>query len=288
MWLVAMTCLAQTGTPALSGKVISKDKEAVPYATVRLKETAYGCTANEEGMYFLYAPPGKYTLVVSAVGYEAVERQVTLTRERQKMHVTLRDLQISLDEVVVMGNEVGRVNRSAFNAVAVDARALQNSTKTLSDALAKVPGLKLRESGGVGSDMSMMLDGFSGKHIKVFIDGVPQEGVGESFGLNNIPVNFADRIEVYKGVVPVGFGTDALGGVINIVTGKHPKGWSLDASYSYGSFNTHRSYANFSYTSGKGLMFEVNAFQNYSETTIGWILLLNSFWTTVLRSLTPR
>lgn len=74
--------------------------------------------------------------------------------------------------------------------------------------------MKLRESGGVGSDMQLMLDGFSGKHVKVFIDGVPQEGVGSSFGLNNIPVNFADRIEVYKGVVPVGFGTDAIGGVI--------------------------------------------------------------------------
>ena len=59
--------------------------------------------------------------------------------------------------------------------------------------------MKLRESGGVGSDMQLMLDGFSGKHVKIFIDGVPQEGVGSSFGLNNIPVNFADRIEVYKG-----------------------------------------------------------------------------------------
>jgi hypothetical protein len=49
--------------------------------------------------------------------------------------------------------------------------------------------------------MQLMLDGFSGKHVKIFIDGVPQEGVGSSFGLNNIPVNFADRIEVYKGVV---------------------------------------------------------------------------------------
>ena len=63
--------------------------------------------------------------------------------------------------------------------------------------------MKLRESGGVGSDMQLMLDGFSGKHVKVFIDGVPQEGAGTAFDLNNIPVNFAERIEVYKGVVPV-------------------------------------------------------------------------------------
>lgn len=268
-WLFVVAGFAQSKSPALSGKIISNDKEAVPYATLLLKGTGHGCVTDEQGMYFLYAPPGRYMLVVSAIGYETVERPVTLTRERQKMHITLRDSQIALDEVVVVGSGVTRVNRSAFNAVAVDARIMQNSTKNLSDALAKTPGLKLRESGGVGSDMSMMLDGFSGKHIKVFIDGVPQEGVGESFSLNNIPVNFADRIEVYKGVVPVGFGTDALGGVVNIVTGKHPKGWSLDASYSYGSFNTHQSYANFSYTSAKGVMFEVNAFQNYSD---------NNYW----------
>ena len=93
--------------------------------------------------------------------------------------------------------------------------------------------------------MQLMVDGFSGKHVKVFIDGVPQEGVGSSFGLNNIPVSFAKRIEVYKGVVPVGFGTDALGGVINIVTEKQPRRWFADASYSYGSFNTHKSYVHF-------------------------------------------
>lgn len=267
--LIATTVLAQTKSPALSGKVISKNNEKISYATVVLKGTTFGCSTNEQGMYYLDAPAGKYTLVVSALGYETVEKPVTLTNERQKMHIVLTDSHIALEEVVVMSSGVTRVNKSAYNAVAIDAKKLQNSTKNLSDALINIPGLKLRESGGVGSDMSMIMDGFSGKHIKVFIDGVPQEGVGESFGLNNIPVNFADRIEVYKGVVPVGFGTDALGGVINIVTGKHPKGWSLDASYSYGSFNTHKSYANFSYTSAKGLMFEVNAFQNYSD---------NSYW----------
>ena len=109
--------------------------------------------------------------------------------------------EVQLEEVVVSATGVSRVQRSAFNTIAVDTR---------SDALAKAPGLKLRESGGVGSDMSLMLDGVSGKRVKIFIDGVPQEGVGQSFGLNNIPVSFADRIEVYKGVVPVGFGTDAI------------------------------------------------------------------------------
>lgn len=99
----------------------------------------------------------------------------------------------------------------------------------------------------------------------MFIDGVPQEGVGSSFGLNNIPVNFADRIEVYKGVVPVGFGTDAIGGVINIVTNKKRRRWFLDASYSYGSFNTHKSNVNFGQTFKNGFTYEINAFQNYSD-----------------------
>lgn len=177
------------------------------------------------------------------------------------------DSQVELEEVVVTANGVSRVNRSAYNAIAIGTEGLQNSTKSLSEALARTPGMKLRESGGVGSDMTMLLDGFSGKHIKVFIDGVPQEGVGEAFGLNNIPVNYAERIEVYKGVVPVGFGTDALGGVINIVTGKRKKGWSLDASYAYGSFNTHKSYADFSYVTDRGWLFQLNAFQNYSDNS---------------------
>ena len=185
--------------------------------------------------------------------------------ERVKMNVVLASSVTELDEVVVVSNGVGRVKRSAFNAVAVDTEELQNSTKNLSDALSKLPGMKLREAGGVGSDTQLMLDGFSGKHVKVFIDGVPQEGVGSSFGLNNIPVNFAERIEVYKGVVPVGFGTDALGGVINIVTNKKKRKWFVDTSYSYGSFNTHKSYINFGQTFRSGLMYEINAFQNYSD-----------------------
>ncbi len=265
LMLYTLAVSAQEEKPALSGKVISNEKKEVAFATVCLKGTAYGCSTDEQGMYHLHAPAGKYTLAVSAVGYEPVEKPVTLGGERMKMNIVLAEAEIRMDEVVVMATGVGRVRKSPFNAVAVDTKELQNTTKNLGDALAKAPGLKLRESGGVGSDMSLMLDGFSGKHVKVFIDGVPQEGVGQSFGLNNIPVSFADRIEIYKGVVPVGFGTDAIGGVVNIVTNKRRKGWFLDASYSYGSFNTHKSHVDFGQTLENGFTYEINAFQNYSD-----------------------
>ena len=263
--LISISAFSQHKT-MISGKVLSTEKTTVDFATVYLKGTNYGGTTNEEGIYHLQAPAGEYTLVVSAIGYKTVEKPVKLMRgERTKMNVVISPQATELDEVVVVSNGVTRLKRSAFNAVALDTKALQNSTQNLSEALAQAPGMKFRESGGVGSDMQLMMDGFTGKHIKIFIDGVPQEGVGSSFGLNNIPVNYAERIEVYKGVVPVGFGTDAIGGVINIITKKNRNKWFLDASYSYGSFNTHKSYVNFGQTFRSGLTYEINVFQNYSD-----------------------
>lgn len=265
--LFQVTVVCAEPVTMVSGKVISREKrEAVDFATVYLKGTTHGCVTDEQGVYRLPAPAGTYTLVISAVGYETVEKPVTLVHgERSKLNVLMTPSVTELGEVVVVSNGVSRVRKSAFNTVALDAKELYNSTKSLSEALNQLPGMKLREAGGVGSNMQLMLDGFSGKHVKVFIDGVPQEGTGTAFDLNNIPVNFAERIEVYKGVVPVGFGTDAIGGVINIVTNRNKGKWFADASYSYGSFNTHKSYVNFGQTFGNGWTYEINAFQNFSD-----------------------
>lgn len=264
--LLTGVAVANAQPAMLSGRVLSSEKEIIDFATVYLKGTNQGGITNAEGIYHLKARAGRYTLVVSAVGYKTVEMPIELqSGQRQKQNITLTADVQQLDEVTVVSTGVSRVKRSAFNAVAVDTKELQNTTKNLSEALAKAPGMKLRESGGVGSDMQVMMDGFSGKHVKVFIDGIPQEGTGSSFGLNNIPVGFAERIEVYKGVVPVGFGTDAIGGVINIVTNKQRRRWFADASYSYGSFNTHKSNVRFGQTLKNGFTYEINAFQNYSD-----------------------
>ena len=270
LWMLLTVLPAVRGeernTATISGKIISSEHEAMDFATVQIKGTGHGTRPDAKGIYHLHAKAGTHTLVFKAMGYETVERTVTLTAgERRKLNVSMQPRNIELAEVKVEANHVSRVNRSAFNAVALDLKGMAGLSKNLAEVLTSVPGVKLRETGGVGSDMQLMLDGFSGRHVKVFIDGVPQEGAGTALDLNNLPVNFAERIEVYRGVVPVGFGTDAIGGVVNIVTNQQRQRWFADASYSYGSFNTHKSSLRFGQSLRRGWFYEANAFQNFSD-----------------------
>lgn len=249
---------------AISGVVQDSNGNALPYATIYIENTTLGTTTDGEGRYILYTSEGNIRLTAQMMGYAEKSIDVALYANKS-INFELTEATTKIDEVVVSASGVGGIRRSAFNAVAVDMKPLKNSTKNIADALSNAPGLKLRESGGVGSDMSLMIDGFAGKHVKIFIDGVPQEGVGNAFSLNNIPAGYADRIEVYRGVVPVGFGADALGGVINIVTKKTRSSWWADASYSFGSFSTHRTSINVGERLKSGLRWEVYAFQNYSR-----------------------
>ncbi len=256
---------ATSGVAHLSGVVTCSDGVPLQYATVAVKGTTIGTTTDAQGRFTLRIARGEHLLEASMLGYESDSEVVVVGTNSRNINFELAESSTHIDEVVIKASGVEQMRRSPFNAVVVDAQSLANSSKNLSDALAKAPGLKLRESGGVGSDMAITVDGFTGKHVKIFIDGVPQEGVGSSFSLNNIPAGFAERIEVYRGVVPVGFGSDAIGGVVNIVTNKSRRRWFADASYSFGSFNTHRSNIHAGQTFENGVMWEVNAFQNYSD-----------------------
>ncbi|MDR1342534.1 MAG: carboxypeptidase-like regulatory domain-containing protein [Prevotellaceae bacterium] len=262
----AQAAVAKKSVVQLSGVVTAANRQPVEYASVRLKNTRYGDLADDKGAYRLSAPAGEYVLVVSAVGYRTVEQPLSL-RGEQALSVAMKPDEKDLDEVVVVGKtSVRQVNESAFNVVAIDAKPLHNTSMSLTHALDRVSGVKIRETGGVGSRTQISLNGFSGRHIKVFMDGIPMEGMGSSFQLNNIPVNLADRIEVYKGVVPIELGADALGGAINIVT-RRQRSTYVDASYAYGSFNTHKSNLSVGHTTKSGLFFQINAYQNYSDNS---------------------
>lgn len=257
----------------VTGQVFEKSGQTVPFATVVLEKTDLSMISDENGKFiFRNVKPGKHTIKVSAIGFSGFKKSIEVSGTSVNIPVQLDNELQELESVTVLGRSAtDKVNKQAYNITAIDAKKLHNSTLDLSHALDRVSGVRVREAGGVGSRSELAINGFSGNQIKVFIDGVPMDNFGSSFQLNNIPINLADRVEVYKGVVPIWLGGDALGGAVNIVTNNKPRTY-VDASYSFGSFNTHRSAVNAGYTAKSGFTTEVNLFQNYSD---------NNYWVNV-------
>lgn len=249
----------------VSGKIVDKNNQPLEAVTIQLLNSNYGTYTNEKGEFNFKAAPGKYTIAYSLVGYKMNKASVHI--EDKPMSIGKVQMEISsmgLEEVMVVGkSKAQEIRESAFNVVAVDTKQFYNSNMDISKVLDKISGVKIREDGGVGSGAQVTLNGFTGRHVKIFMDGVPMNH-GSAFGINNIPINMTERVEVYKGVVPIEFGGDAIGGAINIVTKYIPSTY-VDASYSYGSFNTHRSNVSFGTTHKSGLHFSVQAYQNYSD-----------------------
>lgn len=258
---------AQNRLLSISGQIKSNDGNPLPGATVKIHKTNYGTLTDRSGNFKLSnIPLGKYTIQVSAVGFKTQKKEISVADGQSgTFNFSLSESTEQMETVNVIGRTANQeVNRQAFNVTSVDAKKLYNTTLDISGALDRVAGIRVRESGGVGSNFNLSLNGFSGNHVRYFIDGIPMDNFGSSFQINNIPINIADRIEVYKGVVPMWLGADALGGAINIVTGDRYRNY-VDVSYSFGSFNTHRSVINAAATSANGLTFQLNAFQNYSD-----------------------
>lgn len=258
---------AQTTSSGISGYMKDSSGDPVQSATVKLQNSPYGGISDHQGHYSIKnVKPGVYIVLIRAVGYHDQQKEIKLEPGKNlQLNFKISQSIEQMQTVNVLGRtSTQETNRQAFNVTAIDAKKLYNSTLDISGALDRVAGIRVRESGGVGSNFNLSLNGFSGNHVKYFIDGIPMDNFGTSFQINNIPINIADRIEVYKGVVPMWLGSDALGGAINIVTGDRYRNY-FDASYSYGSFNTHRTVINAAATSKNGFTVQLNAFQNYSD-----------------------
>lgn len=258
------TVNAQQFSASLKGFVKTQTQQGIAGSTVRIGKV--NLSTDENGYYEIKnIKERSITISASAVGFQNLSKTVVLKTGENTLNLELIPDQREIDQVEVFGRtKVQEVNRQAFNVTAVDATKLYNTTMDISSALDRVAGVRVRESGGVGSNFNLMLNGFNGDQIRYFIDGIPMENFGSGFQINNIPINIAERIEIYKGVVPVWLGSDALGGAVNIVTGDRMNSY-VDASYSFGSFNTHRTVINAAHTTKKGLYFQLNAFQNYSD-----------------------
>ncbi|MBT1689312.1 TonB-dependent receptor plug domain-containing protein [Fulvivirgaceae bacterium PWU37] len=269
--LMALLCVcgifAQAQTGSVRGTILDKTGEPAIGLMVKIQDLSLGAVTDHAGAFVVEkVTPGKHTLLVTGIGFQPIQHTIHVTAGSEVVvSLTAESSSTELEEVMVMGrSEVQETNRQAYNVTAVDAKQLYNTTLDLAGALDRVAGVRVRESGGVGSSFNLSLNGFSGNHVRFFIDGIPMDGFGSSFQINNIPINSADRIEVYKGVVPISLASDALGGAINIITNDRYRNY-VDVSYSYGSFNTHRSVINAAATSERGLQVQLSAYQNYSD-----------------------
>ena len=176
-----------------------------------------------------------------------------------------------LDELSVESDveaEQAKQAKKAESVATIDAAEMQNTSKTVSKAVNSASGVKVRKSGGMGSEGKVNIRGMEGKNIKVLVNGVPVETQG-NLGLDDIPIDQIADIEIYKGYVPARFATDGAGGAINIITKKRPAN-SIDASYSLSSFNTHKASVSASHVidsimGGSSLEVGVSGYFNYSD-----------------------
>lgn len=188
--------------------------------------------------------PGRYAIKASAADdLAAAESTVTIADAAVPVELALPPKPATpvLDVTVRGGrSEAQRLQQSAEAVNVIDTRRAKQQTADLGEVLARSQGIAIRREGGLGSRTRLSLNGLYDDQIRIFLDGVPLVIAGFPFGIANVPVNLIDRVEVYRGVVPVRFGADALGGAINLATEPSYR-TSLNASYQGGSFNTHRA-----------------------------------------------
>lgn len=249
----------------LSGKVTSSDGTPVVQATLAVEGTSYGTYSDDNGNYSLSLPEGKYTLVVSFVGFKSQRKNIEL-RGKKSVDFILQEDAVGLKDVEVYAKSKSqKLRESSFAVNALDVKPIVNSLNNLNELVNRASGIKVRQEGGVGSDFDLSINGMSGNSVRYFIDGVPLETKGSEVSLANLPVNIIDHIEMYKGVVPSYLGSDALGGAINIVTKKEKKNY-LDVSYGIGSFHTHKADMNAQIVFPKsGLIVRPTVGVNYSK-----------------------
>jgi outer membrane cobalamin receptor len=252
---------------SISGQVVGADKNGIPGAVIKVKGTNHGTLSDGTGSYLIKGvSAGQYYMVISHLNYETDSLNIEVrTNQNLEVSRTLVEKVSTLEEVEVVGKSDSRViQEKPFEVNVIDVQPLQQKNIDINRILTQSSGVRIRQNAGVGSSFDLTLNGFKASQ---FINGIPVDAYGSAYAFNSLPVNQIDRIEIYKGVVPVHLGGDALGGAVNIVTKNQFKN-SLNAAYSVGSFNTHKaSVRGVLNSKSSGLTMLASAFFNYSDNS---------------------
>ncbi|RDY60030.1 TonB-dependent receptor [Flagellimonas nanhaiensis] len=213
---------AQQGT--VSGNV-SENGEPLAFVNVFLKNTKKGTATNENGDYKLEGvAPGNYTLVVSSIGFKPFEQNISLKKgETVEINASLVAEAQMLNEMVVTGTlkAVNRMESPVPVEVYSPTFLKKNPTASIFDALQNVNGVRPQINCNVCNTGDIHINGLEGPYTLVLIDGMPiVSGLGTVYGLTGIPNSLIEQIEIVKGPASSLYGSEAVGGLINVIT-KH-------------------------------------------------------------------
>lgn len=206
----------------VSGTVMSGN-EAVPFANIYLKDTNIGTASNENGIYKLTGmAAGTYSIVTSVIGYEPSVAKLVLTPGESKiLNINLIASTENLDEMVITGT-LKAVKRSE-SPVPVEVYSptflKKDPTASVFEALQNVNGVRPQINCNVCNTGDIHINGLEGPYTLVLIDGMPiVSGLGTVYGLSGIPNSLIEQIEIVKGPASSLYGSEAVGGLINIIT----------------------------------------------------------------------
>ncbi|MEH6760835.1 MAG: TonB-dependent receptor [Maribacter arcticus] len=206
----------------LSGSVTSENSPA-PFVNIYLKNTELGTSSNENGWYELKnIPPGKYTLIASTIGYIPFSQLIVVKKgQEQFIEIDLKPSIESLEEMVVTGTlkPVSRLESPVPVEVYKPTFFKKNPTASIFEALQNVNGVRPQINCNVCNTGDIHINGLEGPYTLVLIDGMPiVSGLGTVYGLSGIPNSLIEQIEIVKGPASTLYGSEAVGGLINIIT----------------------------------------------------------------------
>lgn len=222
-------------------KVTDQSGSHIPAALVVINDLNLAAVTDNSGtVTFNKNYTGSVIIQVSFLGYETFSEKFLIGENPATIiKVQLKEKPIELSSVTVTGSKAAQIKDTPYTPEVMSLDVIRSTPQPMSTIINQMPGIRIRQEGGMGSQSNIMLNGIDGKGVRVFVDDIPVYLMGEAYSINNISPNMIDRIEVYKGLVPVRFGSDALGGVINLVSRENYSDY-LDFSYSFGSWNTHQ------------------------------------------------
>lgn len=206
------------------GHVTDKDTgEHLPYVSVVLKGTTLGTTTDATGHYFLKnLPEGTFTLEVSSVGYKTESRTVRVKKgQTMELNFEIAEDRVALDGVVVSANRNETTRRMAPTLVnVVSMKTFENTNSTcLAQGLNFQPGVRVENNCQNCGFQQVRINGLDGPYTQILIDSRPIfSALSGVYGLEQIPANMIDRVEVMRGGGSALFGSSAIAGTINIIT----------------------------------------------------------------------